>query len=225
MRGWGWRGRYPFSPVYGGGGGAEKGRQPPGEGWRNVPLSSPAGLGGGQVAEGPAQPNPGEGGEASSGHRGKQERAGREGTSCQGPGLPSFAKEVLPGLDGRGQEVGRRLVQGRGQREAAVGQVGEGAPISPESPTPQPASPSREAAGRPTSASFKVLPFGVELGFLLPRPAPHLPPRGASRTPPLRSGAETPPLPSPNTFQGPRLGTHFCLAFELILWSPPRAGI
>ena len=52
--------------------------------------------------------------EASSGRRGKQERAGREGTSCQGLGLPSFAKEVLPRPEGRRQEVGRRLVQGRG---------------------------------------------------------------------------------------------------------------
>lgn len=43
-------------------------------------------------------------------------RSGQEGTSCQGLGLPSFAKEVLPGSAGRGQEVGRRLVQGRGRR-------------------------------------------------------------------------------------------------------------
>lgn len=42
-------------------------------------------------------------------------REGREGTSCQGLGLPGFAKEVLPGPEGRRQEVGRRLVQGRGQ--------------------------------------------------------------------------------------------------------------
>lgn len=71
---------------------------------------------------GPALRRPGvrEDGVASGGHRGKQGRAGRggagqEGTSCQGLGLPSFAKEVLPEPKGRGQEVGRRLMQGCGQ--------------------------------------------------------------------------------------------------------------
>lgn len=82
--------------------------------------------------------------------------AGREGASCQG--LPSFAKEVLPGPEGRGQEVGGRLTLGRGQPKAAEGRSREGGaqgdgterlshPVSPASLTPQPASSFRDTAG------------------------------------------------------------------------------
>lgn len=125
-------------------------------------LSSPRGGGGGRGRVphgrrgGPALGSPGvcEDREASSGHRGNQERAGREVTSCPGLGLPSFAKEVLPGPEGRGQEVGRRLLRGRGQwvprgRGGWGGRWWQGTrprarphPVSPEPPnfSPQPLS-------------------------------------------------------------------------------------
>lgn len=82
--------------------------------------------------------------------------------------------------------------------------MGEGAPSAPRS------------SRRPTAASLKGLRFGVELGSHYPAPLPTYPLWGLTNSSPsLR--AETPPLPSPNTFQGPRLGTHFCVASELIL--------
>ena len=78
-------------------------------------MSAPR-LGAGGRGPAPGSPGVGEDREASSGHRGQQARASREGTSCQGPGRPSFAKEGLPGPEGRRQEVGRRLALGCGRR-------------------------------------------------------------------------------------------------------------
>ena len=152
--------------------------------------------------------------EASSGHRGKQERAGREGTSCQGLGLPSFAKEVLPGPEGRRKEVCQRLVRGCGRRVArGRGRSGCGGERDrARDPTHPPQSPRRlslpacpaarrsaardasAARTRPGSAAFHVLPFGAELGFPLTRPAPHLPALGPHE--PLPSAPERRPHPS-----------------------------
>lgn len=78
---------------------------------------SPPGWGRGR----PGKPGVREVSEASSGRRGSR-RAGRgrrEGTSCQGLGLPGVAKEVLPGPERGRQEVGRRFVKGAARRPKA----------------------------------------------------------------------------------------------------------
>lgn len=209
-------GASPFSRVCVGGAG------PLGEGrTRGIHLSSPWGWDGGRP--GAWSPGVPEGGEASSGHRGKQRAGG--GTSCQGPGCPAPQRKRCQGPRGGGRKWAE-AEQGRGQRRPRRGGRGPGGgglsagphPVSPESPPPQPAALPATLPGRPHVAPFKVLRIGGELA----RPPP--PPSGASPTPPSAPGLETTPLPSPNTFQGPPLGTHFCLALELISWSPPSAG-
>lgn len=233
-RGWRWgergpgirfeRGKSSFSPVHRG---LEEKLPTPGKGPRSRPaLILPApGRGSaprqGAGGRGPAPGSPGfrEDREASSG---QEARASREGTSCQGPGRPSFAKEVLPGPQGRRQEVGRRLalgcgrrvVRGRGRergRATEVNQTEAATPPTPAGPqTPPPArsrvrrrsaaSDASAVRARPGSAAFQV-PFGAELGFPLARPIP-LHPLGPHGSLPSTPGRR----PHPSSLQIPSRG-------------------
>lgn len=111
-----------------------------GEGGMSAPKQGAGGRGPAPGSQGVREDR-----EASSG---QQARASREGTSCQGPGRPSFAKEVLPGPEGRRQEVGRRLalgcgrrvVRGRGRERGRAAEVNQTEAATPPIPrgAPQP---------------------------------------------------------------------------------------
>lgn len=185
-RGWRWgergpgirfeRGKSSFSPVHRG---LEEKLPTPGKGPRSRPaLILPApGRGSaprqGAGGRGPAPGSPGfrEDREASSG---QEARASREGTSCQGPGRPSFAKEVLPGPQGRRQEVGRRLalgcgrrvVRGRGRERGRATEVNQTEAATPPIPrgAPQPgpaAQHCQRRLGRPRAAWVSCVPSSV----------------------------------------------------------------
>lgn len=167
-----------WKEMWAGGGGVARSCPPAGRGVNDpgVHLSSPR-VEAGAGREGPAPGSPGvrEDREASSGHRGKEDREGRGGPGGHFlPGSAQFCKGSAARAGGRGQEVGGRLLLGRGRPKAAEGRTREGGaqgngtkrlshPVSPASLTPQPASFFRDPAGRPTSATFKVLSLKLNL--------------------------------------------------------------